>query len=93
MIVCEFCLSYQADGKCGLGLNIPKQMSCREFDPGIEKFCSNPNDFIRPAQIVEMAAFFGLKGTEMKKVKLVAAREAELRKAAAVKVQDTSSVL
>jgi hypothetical protein len=47
-------------------------MRCREFHPGIEKFCANPADFVSPHQIVEMARFFGLNGTELKKVKIVA---------------------
>jgi len=75
MIVCEFCLQYRQDGKCGLGLNIPKGMGCREFDPGIERFCSNPKDFVSPRQIIEMATHFGIKGMELKKIKLMAARE------------------
>ena len=79
MIVCEFCLQYQQDGKCNLELRIPKGMSCREFGPGMAKFCSNPNDFVDPSQIVEMAKFFGMKGTELKKVKLMAATEANAR--------------
>lgn len=74
MIICEFCLQFQKDGSCGYGLNIPKRMGCREFDPGIEKFCSNPNDFVSPNQITQMAGFFGMKGIELKKVKLMAAR-------------------
>jgi hypothetical protein len=56
-----------------LGLNIPKGMSCREFAPGIEKFCSNPNDFVSPSQITQMATFFGFKKAELKKIKLMAA--------------------
>jgi hypothetical protein len=55
-----------------LGLNIPKAMSCREFGPGIEKFCSNPNDFVSPSQIVQMATFFGFKKAELKKIRLMA---------------------
>jgi hypothetical protein len=47
-------------------------MRCREFHPGIEKFCPNPADFVSQQQIVEMARFFGLNGTELKKVKTVA---------------------
>lgn len=74
MIICEFCKQYQKDGTCGYGLNIPKRMGCREFDPGIEKFCSNPNDFVSPSQITQMAGFFGMKGIELKKVKLMAAQ-------------------
>jgi hypothetical protein len=79
MIICEFCVQYQRDGKCGLGLNIPKGMGCREFGPGMEKFCSDPNDFVSPAQIVQMATYFGIKGKELKRVKLMAAREESSR--------------
>jgi hypothetical protein len=49
-------------------------MSCREYYPGMQKFCANPNDFVDSGQIVQMAKFFGLKGTELKKVKLMATR-------------------
>lgn len=79
MIICEFCVQYRPDGKCELGLNIPKQMGCREFDPGMEKFCSNPNDFVNPHQIKQMAQFFGIKGTELKKVQQMAARGEKAR--------------
>jgi hypothetical protein len=79
MIVCEFCVQYESGGKCRLGLNIAKGMSCREFGPGIEKFCSNPNDFVSPGQIIQMATYFGMKGTELKKVKLMAALEERSR--------------
>lgn len=72
MTICEFCLLQSADGSCGIGLNVPKTMRCRDFSTGIEKFCANPADFVSPAQIVEMARFFGLNGTELKKVKIVA---------------------
>lgn len=78
MLICEFCLHYRQDGKCELGLNTPKTMSCREFSPSLAGFCSNPNDFVSSRQITTMAAFFGLKGTELKKVKLMAAREEKL---------------
>jgi hypothetical protein len=71
MIICEFCLQYR-QGKCGLGLNLPKTMSCREFGPEMERFCSDPRDFVNPGQIVQMATFFGIKKTELKKVKLMA---------------------
>jgi hypothetical protein len=50
-------------------------MGCREFSPGIEKFCSNPKDFVNSGQIVQMAAYFGLKGMELKKVTRMAAQE------------------
>jgi hypothetical protein len=56
-------------------------MGCREFDPGIEKFCADPKDFKSPGQIIEMATFFGIKGTELKKVKLIAKREEKIRSA------------
>ncbi len=79
MIVCEFCKRYEKDGKCGLGLNIPKGMGCREFEPGIERFCSNPKDFVNPRQIIEMATYFGIKGVELKKIKLMTAREESTR--------------
>jgi len=75
MIVCEFCLHRTADGDCRLGLNIPKSMSCREFEPGIEKFCADPKDFVSRNQIVEMATFFGFQRTELKKIKTMAASE------------------
>jgi hypothetical protein len=54
-------------------------MGCREFGPGLEKFCSNPKDFVSPGQIVQMAAYFGLKGTELKKVSRMAALEDSAR--------------
>ncbi len=79
MIICEFCLKFQESGHCALGLNIPKTMSCREFVPGMEKFCSDPSDFVSVSQIIQMATFFGIKGTEMKKVKLIAADEEQSR--------------
>ena len=79
MIICEFCMRYEPDGKCGLGLNIPKGMSCREFDPGIVRFCANPKDFVSPRQIIEMATYFGIKGMELKKIKLMMAREESKR--------------
>jgi len=73
MNICEFCLRYSAtEGTCELGLKIPKGMSCREFAPGLEKFCADPKDFVSPRQIVEMATYFGLQKTELKKVKVIA---------------------
>ncbi len=73
MLVCEFCLQYQPDGTCGAGVKIPKSMTCREFGPTIEKFCSDPKDFVDPKQIVQMATYFGIKGPELKKIKAMAA--------------------
>ncbi len=75
MIICDFCKYYRPDGECQLGLKIPKAMGCHAFEPALEKFCSDPKDFVGPAQIVQMAVFFGMKGTELKKVKLMGARE------------------
>jgi hypothetical protein len=72
--VCEFCIQFE-DGSCRLGLKIPKGMTCREFGPTLQKFCSDPKDFVNPRQIVEMATYFGFKGVEMKKVKLMATQE------------------
>ena len=54
-------------------------MSCRDLEPALEKFCSDPKDFVSPAQIVQMATFFGMKGRELKKVNLMAAREESAR--------------
>jgi hypothetical protein len=54
-------------------------MGCREFDPSLEKFCSEPKDFVSHAQIVQMATFFGMKGSELKKVNLMASREENAR--------------
>ena len=68
MTICEFCL-HDSNGSCRIGLKIPKSMRCREFAPGIQKFCSDPADFVSPNQIVEMAKFFGLERGELKKVK------------------------
>lgn len=79
MIVCEFCLNYRSDGACMLGLKIPKAMSCREFGPGIEKFCSDPNDFVSLSQIIQMATFFGFRKTELKKVRSMAEKEESSR--------------
>ena len=57
-------------------MNIPKTMRCREFAPCMEKFCADPADFVSPNQILEMARFFGLDRTELKKVKIVAEKRA-----------------
>ncbi len=75
MKICEFCLHFKSDGECALALKIPKTMSCREFGPGINKFFADPSDYVSPNQIVQMATYFGIKGSELKKVKLMAARE------------------
>ena len=75
MIVCEFCLHQTQGGECRLGLDAPKGLSCREFAPGLEKFCAEPKDFVNQNQIVQMATFFGFRRVELKKIKLMAARE------------------
>lgn len=54
-------------------------MTCREFSPTLEKFCSDASDFVDPKQIMQMATYFGVKGPELKKVKLMAAKEENLR--------------
>ena len=78
-MICEFCSNYAEDGTCRLGLRLPKVMSCREFRPGMEKFCADPKDFVNPSQIIQMATFFGLQKMELKKVRLMAAREERSR--------------
>lgn len=75
MIICEFCLHYGQDRKCQLGLNTPKAMSCGEFDASLKEFCSNPNDRVSADQIIKMATFFGVKRTELKKVRVMALKE------------------
>jgi hypothetical protein len=79
MIICEFCLQYQEGGQCRLGLRLPKRMACRDFDPGIEKFCARPDDFSNSGQIVQMANYFGIKGVELKKVRVMADQEERIR--------------
>ena len=74
MIICDFCLLRSQAGACSIGLNTPKTMKCREFAPGIERFCAKPTDFVSSDQITEMARFFGIEKTELKKVKAVAER-------------------
>ncbi|HXG67972.1 MAG TPA: hypothetical protein VNO70_22935 [Blastocatellia bacterium] len=84
-MICEFCLQFQKDGKCALGLKVPRQMSCREFDPGIEKFCANPADFVSAEQIIQMGVFFGIKGMELKKIRRIATQEEQTRSKSSVK--------
>jgi hypothetical protein len=79
MIICELCSHYDPSGECRLGLRKPKGMSCQDFRPTMEKFCSDPKDFVDERQIIGMATFFGMKGTELKKVKLMASREESAR--------------
>jgi hypothetical protein len=54
-------------------------MTCREFGPTLEQFCSDAKDFVDPKQIVQMATYFGIKGPELKKIKVMAAREESIR--------------
>jgi len=54
-------------------------MSCQDFRPTLEKFCADPKDFVSERQIIEMATFFGMKGTELKKVKVMASSEESTR--------------
>ena len=79
MIICELCSHYDLSLECRLGLRIPKGMSCQSFGPTMEKFCSDPKDFVDKRQIIEMATFFGMKSTELKKVKLMASRAESAR--------------
>jgi hypothetical protein len=79
MIICDFCLLYTEDGKCWVGLKIPKHMGCRGFAPSLKNFCSNPDDFVSAGQLVQMASFFGIKGMEMRKVMAMAALAEETR--------------
>jgi hypothetical protein len=92
MTICEFCIHYRAEGACGLGLNLPKRMGCRDFEPGLDKFCGNPNDFVSANQLVQMAAYFGIRGMEMKKVKLMAAQEEKIRASASHTASDTLAI-
>ena len=79
MLLCEFCAQFQEDRTCRFGLDLPKRMSCRMYDPSVESFCSKPGDFVNVAQLSQMAVFFGIKGPELKKIKLVATRAVEGR--------------
>ena len=74
-LICEFCAQYENNGECRLGLRIPKRMSCRDFDPSVEHFCSNPADFVNEVQLVRMAVYFDIKGPELKKIRAIAIRE------------------
>ncbi len=76
MAICEFCSNF-TKGACTIGLDVRKGMTCREFRPGMEKFCSDPKDFVSPNQIVQMATYFGIGRAELKKVRLMATREVE----------------
>ena len=71
MIICEFCVEQEQKGICRLERKIPKGMSCHGFVATISGFCSDRNDFESSNQIIEMATHFGIKGSELKKVKLM----------------------
>ena len=79
MKICDLCSRYALSGECMLGLRLPKGMSCQDFGPTLEKFCADPKDFVSERQIIEMATFFGMKGTELKKVKVMASSEESTR--------------
>ena len=79
MTICEFCIERQENGKCRLGLNTPKGMGCHEFSPGIEQFCSVPGDFVNATQILQMATYFGIRRSELKKIKVIADNEEKAR--------------
>ena len=78
MTVCEFCKHYRR-GECQLGLNLRKTMTCHEFCPAMEQFCSDPGDFVGTSQIIEMATFFGFQKSELKKITLMATQEERAR--------------
>ena len=78
MTVCEFC-DHFIRGECRLGLKLPKKMTCVEFLPVINQFCSDPKDFVNSSQIIQMASFFGFQKMELKKIKLMATREETAR--------------
>ena len=75
MIICDLCSHYAPNNECTLDLRLPKGMSCPDFGPTLEKFCADPKDFVGERQISEMATYFGMKGSELKKVRLMASRE------------------
>lgn len=68
MKLCELCVHQGADGSCSAGRSAPQKMRCVEFTPGIERFCAAPEDYTGPAQLQEMAVFFGLAGKELRRV-------------------------
>jgi hypothetical protein len=43
-------------------------MKCVDFTPGIERFCSTPEDYTGREQLKQMALFFGLAGKELQRV-------------------------
>jgi hypothetical protein len=53
-------------------------MKCGDFYPSLDRFCSNPKDFVNGAQLIQMAMFFGVRGPELKKIKLMAEAEEKI---------------
>ena len=82
--LCGFCNERAGDGTCRLGRPAPRGMGCRDFAPAMAEFFANPGDFTGVSQVVQMATFFGLRGSELKKVKLMASTAEHLRGAALV---------
>ena len=72
--VCDFCVQLSAGRQLPARPDIPKTMGCHAFEPSLERFCSDPKDFVGPAQIIQMATFFGMKGVS-EEVTRMAARE------------------
>lgn len=75
MTLCEFCQLQQKQGGCELGHQPPKKMRCRDFQPGFVRFFGDRADFTGRGQVEQMARFFGLTGSELKKVLTMADRE------------------
>jgi hypothetical protein len=50
-------------------------MRCRDFQPGFVRFFGDRADFTGRGQVEQMARFFGLTGSELKKVLTMADRE------------------
>lgn len=68
MILCEFCTLQQAGGTCAAAHTPPKKMRCVDFNPGVERFCATLADYKGPAQLRQMAIYFGLSGKELRRV-------------------------
>ena len=68
MTLCEFCTLKNAEGQCAAGRPTPKKMRCIDFAPGIERFCDSLADYKGPAQLRQMAVYFGLAGKELRRV-------------------------
>jgi hypothetical protein len=68
MTLCEFCTLRVSENQCSKGHETPKKLRCKDFAPGIEKFCSKPSDYVGRDQLKQMATYFGLAGNELKLV-------------------------